>query len=192
MAISSCWSSGCLVVIRCSHIPGRISTLHTGFVRWRAEKRMISYASPAISGISTGRRHEREHQDRDGHHEQQEARPAARVQRRFRARVLDRQLFIRLERVDGLVLRAVVLKDALDLVHHRDGRDVDEEEDRANHTVDGVVGDVPHLRPQVVADEVREPERRQDEQADAERERHEHRAGNGQVGDLRLAVLALR
>ena len=39
--------------------------------------------------------------------------------------------------------------------------DVDEEEDRADHAVDGVVREVPHLRPEVVTDQIRQAEGRE-------------------------------
>ena len=42
MAISSCESSGSLVVIFCSHIPGRVSARQKGLARCRAEKRITA------------------------------------------------------------------------------------------------------------------------------------------------------
>ena len=44
---------------------------------------------------------------------------------------------------------------------------------------------------EVVADEVRQAERREDEEADAEEQRDAHRAGDGPVRHLRLAFFAL-
>ena len=94
------------------------------------------------------------------------------MERRFRPRVLHGQFLVRLEGVDRLVLRAVILEDALDLIHVRNRQDVDEEEHRPDHAVDGVVPKVAHAGQEVVADQVGEAKGGENENAYAEDQSH--------------------
>ena len=113
------------------------------------------------------------------------------MQRRFLSRVLDGQILIRLERVHRLVFGAVVLENAPDLAEERDGDEVDEEENRPNHSIDHVVSEVAHRRHQIVPDEIGDAQRRQDEDADAQPERSDHGRSHGPVRHLLLPLLVL-
>src|SRR5262249_38226896 len=53
IATSNCPSSGSLVVTFCSHTPGKVIILKNAPPSLRAESRMISYESPATTGIRT-------------------------------------------------------------------------------------------------------------------------------------------
>ena len=84
---------------------------------------------------------EREDHDADHHHKEQKAGAAARVQGRFPARIFDGQLFPRLPGVDDLVLGAVILEDAPDVLHPADEQDIGQEEDDPDHPVDQIEDD---------------------------------------------------
>src|SRR5436190_16324468 len=54
-ATSNCKSSGSLVVTFCNQTPGRVIILKNAPLSFFADKRMISYDSPATTGIRTMR-----------------------------------------------------------------------------------------------------------------------------------------
>ena len=74
-------------------------------------------------------------ENRDEHDDEEKRRSAARMQARVPLDVFHRQHLARLKAVDRLVLRAVILKDALDVLRPPDRPDVDEEDDEAQHAL---------------------------------------------------------
>src|SRR5581483_11157122 len=75
------------------------------------------------------------------HYHQQEAGPAARVEGDERLRVLDRDRLARFEIEYYFVLRAVILEDAPDILHARDGVEKNQEDEHADGAIGKVEGD---------------------------------------------------
>ena len=113
-----------------------------------------------------------EDEDRHDHHDEQEARPAARVQAAEALGVLGRELEPRLVAGDRLVLGAVVLEDAAQVAQAREQQQV-AEEDRGAH--DPLDEPEEERRVELVLDEARQPDRHDEEQADGERQRDDAR-----------------
>ena len=138
IATASWDRSGSRVVSRWSWMPGHIRARAQRLVRFLPNHLISSNASPATIGMPTMREmnshvpvelaERREHDDGHDHHEQQEARAAARVEARVALRVLGRERLGRLVARDRLVLGAVVLEHALEVRHARDQPEVGEED----------------------------------------------------------------
>ena len=110
--------------------------------------------------------------DGDDHDDQQEVRPAARMQTRKLLHVLDRQSLPRLVAVDGLVLRTVVLEHTANPAHKRDAPDVEEEDEQANTALDQIEHDgVIRIRRR----EMRRPRRNDDKEHTCKHECEENR-----------------
>ena len=114
------------------------------------------------------------------------------MERRLHPRIVHGQILVCLERVDRLVFRSVILEHAANLLHVGDGDDVCEEENRSDHTVDGVVGEVGHRRHPVMPDEIRDAERRENEDAHADEQGQDHRPRHRRARHLLFALLILR
>ena len=107
---------------------------------------MSSYASPAMTGRSRIRlamshvpdrpTHEREDEDRDDHDPEQKRCSATRVDQAELLHVRRRELGAALERVDRLVLGAVVLEDTAEVGEQRDDEDVADEDADPDHPLD--------------------------------------------------------
>src|SRR3954447_12191396 len=131
----------------------------------------------------------REQEDRDDHDDEQEARPAAGVQPREALRVLRRQRKVRLVAGDRLVLGAVVLEDAAQVAQAGEQRDVAEEDRRAQDALDQPEQ---QRRAELILDEARESDGHDEEQADREQQRDDHRAEPHAARDLLLLLGQLR
>ena len=139
--------------------------------------------------VPLGQAERREDEDRHDHHDQQEARAAARVQAREALGVLGRQRQVRLEAGDRLVLGAVVLEHAAQVTHAREQPDVAEEDRGTQHALDEPEQE---RRAELVLEQAGEPDRDDEEQADREEERDHHRPDPHRAGDRLLVLLQLR
>ena len=139
-------ASGSRVVSFWSCSPGHMIQRTQRLRRLRPAHLMISNAMPATSGTPSTRERNsmyqagaperREDEHGDDHHDQQEARPAARVQARVALGALRDQLVAGLVAGDHLVLGAVVLEHAAQVLHAREQHQVAEEDRDADQLLD--------------------------------------------------------
>src|SRR5918996_1558330 len=119
-----------------------------------------------------GRTEEREHEDRQDHHDQQEVRPAPHVERGVAIHGSGIEWRVVLVRGDRLVLGAVVLEHAPDLLHPSDQRQVAQEQEHPEDALGHVQEDP---RADLVAGEVGRDRGEHDEHADEHDQGDDHR-----------------
>ena len=134
-------------------------------------------------------RQKREHDQVDDQHDEDETGAAAGMDAGRRQRMLAVQGQTGFQRIDRLVLRAVILEHSLDRPHTRDQADIPEEERHFDQTVRDVPPDIAvtrssHERMHVPAQFVGQQGRNQHEQHDPERHTEGHTAADSDVVDL--------
>ena len=135
---------------------------------------MQSNAHPDIAPVDEAEHHAR---NEDGHHDhhEQKARAAARMVARLDAAVLHRQRQARLVAEDGLMLRAMVLEHALNVLLLRAQEQVAEEDQQLDDGLDQIVHD--HVRdeaPEQAREEGRQDHKKPDGQAQRQHDRQRH------------------
>ena len=154
----------------------------------RQQRKPDKHTDKHIAGWENGA-YERKEQNRNCNNDKQEACAAARMQPGHTAAVFNGQRKLRLIAADGLMLRAVIGKDALHVLHPGNQDHIAHKDRDADHTLDQAADD--GIVDPAVKNTAQE-RRQQEEQTDGKQNAEKHGEGHDRLFQLLTAKLLLQ